>query len=67
MYSLALPRPVSGDDSRGGGNGKGAPGGGPHGGRRCTSGDANLSEGGGVPCLHLLSLFLWAMVLMLPV
>jgi len=47
VHSLAPPRPGSGDDSRGGGTGTGAPGGGSHGGRRRTSGDANLSEGGG--------------------
>ena len=46
VHSLALPRPVSGDDSCGGGTGTGAPGGGPRGGRRRTSGDANVSEGG---------------------
>jgi len=45
VHSLVLPRLVSGDDSHGGGNGTGAPGGGPRGGRRRTSGDVNLSEG----------------------
>ena len=49
VHSLALPRPGSGDDSRGGGTGTGAPGGGSRRGRRRTSGDANLSEGGGDP------------------
>jgi len=67
VLSLALPRPVSGNDSRGGGTGAGASGCGPRRGRHHTSGDANLSEGGGIPCLHLLSLFLRAMALMLPV
>ena len=50
VHSCALPRSGSGDDSRGGGTGTGAPGGGSRGGRCCTSGEANLSEeGGGVP------------------
>jgi len=47
VHSLALPRPVSGDDSRGGGTGTGAPEVGPRGGRRRTSRDANLFEGRG--------------------
>jgi len=47
VHSLALPCPGSGDDSRGSGTGTGAPGGGSLGGRRCTSGNANLSEGEG--------------------
>jgi len=47
VNSLVLPRPGSGDDSRGGGTWTGAPGGGSRGGRHYTSGDANLSEGRG--------------------
>ena len=53
VHRLALPRPGSGDDSRGGGTATGVHGGGSRGGRRHTSGDANLSERGGIPCLHL--------------
>jgi len=49
VHSLALPRQGSGDDSRGGGTGTVAPGGGPRGGRCCTTGESNLSEGEGVP------------------
>ena len=77
VHNLALPRPGSVDDSRGGSTGTGAPGGGSRGGRRCSLGDVNLAEGGGIACkpveqtlysaavpikkVHLLSLFLWAM------
>ena len=47
VHSLTLSRPVSDDDSRGGGTGTGAPGVGSRGGRRRISRNANLSEGGG--------------------
>jgi len=47
VHNLALPRPGSGDDSRGGSTGTGAPGVSSRGGTRRTLGDANLSEGGG--------------------
>jgi len=47
VHNLALPRPGSVDDSRGGSTGTGAPGGGSRGGRRWTLGDVNLAEGGG--------------------
>jgi len=67
VHSLSLPRSGSGDDSRGGGNGTGAPGNGSRRGRHRTSGTANLSQGGGFLFLRLRSLFRRAVALMMAV